>query len=72
MTTHSEKRVLAHKPEQLFDLVADVQRYRVSALVCGCPYPSKNEDMLIADLIIGFQMFRKALPPMSKWIERRC
>ena len=27
MATHAEKRVLDHSPEELFDLVADVERY---------------------------------------------
>ena len=27
MPTHAEKRVLPYTPEQLFDLVADIERY---------------------------------------------
>ena len=27
MPTHAEKRVLPYKPEQMYDLVADIERY---------------------------------------------
>ena len=61
MTTHREKRVLAHRPEQLFELVADVQRYPEFLPWCvASRVRSRSEDMLVADLIIGFQMFRES------------
>ena len=67
MTTHSEKRVLAHKPEQLFELVADVQRYPEFLPWCvAARIRSKSEDMLVADLIIGFQMFRESFTSYVK------
>ena len=67
MTTHSEKRVLAQKPEQLFDLVADVQRYPEFLPWCvAARIRSKTPDMLVADLIIGFQMFRESFTSYVK------
>jgi coenzyme Q-binding protein COQ10 len=67
MTTHSEKRVLAHRPEQLFELVADVQRYPEFLPWCvAARVRSKTEEMLIADLIIGFQMFRESFTSYVK------
>ena len=67
MTTHSEKRVLAHRPEQLFELVADVQRYPEFLPWCvAARVRSKTDEMLIADLIIGFQMFRESFTSYVK------
>ena len=61
MTIHKEKRVLAHRPEQLFELVADVQRYPEFLPWCvAARVRSRSEEMLVADLIIGFQMFRES------------
>ena len=61
MTTHREKRGLAHRPEQLFELVADVQRYPEFLPWCvASRVRSRSEDMLVAALIIGFQMFRES------------
>ena len=61
MTTHREKRALAHRPEQLFELVADVQRYPEFLPWCvAARVRSRSEEMLVADLIIGFQMFRES------------
>ena len=67
MTTHSEKRVIAHRPEQLFELVADVQRYPQFLPWCvAARVRSKTDEMLIADLIIGFQMFRESFTSYVK------
>ena len=64
MTTHSEKRVLAHKPEQLFDLVADVQRYPEFlpwTAAARIRKTEQNEDhvVVLADLVISFKVFRE-------------
>ena len=60
MATHAEKRVLHHSPEQLFDLVADVERYPDFLPWCiGARIRSRQENVLIADLIIGFKGIRE-------------
>jgi coenzyme Q-binding protein COQ10 len=56
MATHAEKRVLHHSPEQLFDLVADVERYPEFLPWCiGARIRSRRENVVVADLIIGFK-----------------
>lgn len=61
MATHAEKRVLPHSPEQLFDLVADVERYPEFLPWCiGARIRSRRENVLAADLIIGFKGFRES------------
>lgn len=60
MPTHAEKRVLAHTPRQLFDLVADVDRYPEFLPWCVSARVTKREgNVLHADLVIGFKMFRE-------------
>ena len=60
MPTHAERRVLPYSPEQLFDMVADVRRYPEFLPWCvGARIVSTTETELIADLTIGFKMFRE-------------
>ncbi|MFC7551827.1 type II toxin-antitoxin system RatA family toxin [Pseudoroseomonas wenyumeiae] len=60
MPTHAEKRILRYTPEQLFDLVADVRRYPEFLPWCvGARVISQNETELVADLTIGFKLFRE-------------
>ena len=60
MPTHRETRVLPYTPEQIFDLVADVERYPEFLPWCVGARVSKREDALIvADLMIGFKMIRE-------------
>jgi coenzyme Q-binding protein COQ10 len=60
MPTHAERRVLRYTPEQLFDLVADVRRYPEFLPWCvGARVLSRTETGLVADLTIGFKMFRE-------------
>ncbi len=60
MATHAEKRVLPYSPEQLFELVADVDRYPEFLPWCRAARITRREgDVLYADLVIGFKMFRE-------------
>ncbi|MGG5808090.1 type II toxin-antitoxin system RatA family toxin [Falsiroseomonas sp. CW058] len=60
MPTHAEKRVLPYSEEQLFDMVADVRRYPEFLPWCvGARIVSRTETELVADLTIGFKMFRE-------------
>lgn len=60
MPTHAERQILPYRPDQLFDLVADVGKYPeflpwcVAARVRG-----RTVNELRADLTIGFGPFRE-------------
>jgi coenzyme Q-binding protein COQ10 len=61
MPTHAERLLVPYTQEQIFDLVADVERYPeflpwcVAARIRQRPAP----NILIADLVIGYKMFRE-------------
>jgi coenzyme Q-binding protein COQ10 len=60
MPTHAEERVLPYTPEQLFGLVADIERYPEFLPWCvGARIKERRPDLVVADLIIGFRMFRE-------------
>ncbi|MBV9859329.1 MAG: type II toxin-antitoxin system RatA family toxin [Alphaproteobacteria bacterium] len=60
MPTHAEQRFLPYSPEQLFALVADVERYPEFLPWCvGARIRERRPDRIVADLIIGFRMFRE-------------
>jgi len=61
MPTHAERKVLPYTPEQMFDLVADVGKYPEFLPWCvGAKVRSRTEDLLVADLTIGFKIFRES------------
>lgn len=60
MPTHAEKRVLPYTPEQLFRLVAEVERYPEFLPWAVASRIRKREGNVIwADLVIGFKMVRE-------------
>ena len=60
MPTHAEKRILPHSPEQMFDLVADVERYPEFLPWCLASRIRRRDGAVItADLVIGFRMVRE-------------
>ncbi len=64
MPTHAEKRLIHHTPEQMFELVADIEKYPEFLPWCvATRIREKGEedgaDLLIADMVIGFKMFRE-------------
>ncbi len=66
MPTHAERRVLRHSPEQLFNLVADIERYPEFLPWCKACRIRQREasdeaapDVLVADMAIGFKVFRE-------------
>ncbi len=67
MPTHAEQRVLPYTPEQLFALVADVERYPEFLPWCvGARIRERRSDTIVADLIIGFRMFRERFTSQVK------
>jgi coenzyme Q-binding protein COQ10 len=60
MPTHADRIVVAYRPQQMFDLVADVGRYPAFLPWCtGANVRSRSEAELVADLTIGFGPFRE-------------
>ncbi|HVC53316.1 MAG TPA: type II toxin-antitoxin system RatA family toxin [Stellaceae bacterium] len=60
MPTHAEQRVVPYTPEQMYALVADVERYPEFLPWCvGARIRERRPDLIVADLIIGFRMFRE-------------
>jgi coenzyme Q-binding protein COQ10 len=57
---HRETRRLPYTPEQLFDLVADVGNYpEFLPWVVATRVRSKTESEMVADMVVGFRMFRE-------------
>ncbi len=60
MPTHAEQRVLPYTQEQLFDLVADIERYPEFLPWCvGARIRERRDNLIVADLLIGFRMVRE-------------
>ncbi len=60
MPTHAEKRLLPYTPEQMFDLVADVERYPEFLPWCQeVRVRRRQPDRILADLVIGFRLLRE-------------
>ncbi len=61
MPTHAERQIVPYTPEQLFDLVADVDKYPQFLPWCvASRIRSRTECELVADLTIGFGPFRES------------
>jgi coenzyme Q-binding protein COQ10 len=60
MPTHAEKRFLPYTPEQVFDLVADIERYPEFLPWCvGARVRERNGNVILGDLLIGWRMVRE-------------
>ena len=60
MPTHAERRTLPYTPEQMFDLVAGVERYPEFLPWCIASRITKREgNVFHADLVIGYKMVRE-------------
>lgn len=60
MPTHSEQKILPFTATQMFDLVADIDRYDQFLPWCSASRVWKEENGYIyADLIAGYKMFRE-------------
>ena len=60
MPTHAEKRLLPYSPEEMFDLVADVEKYPQFLPWCVATRVTKSEgDEIMAEMVIGYKMFRE-------------
>ncbi len=60
MPTHAEKRAMPYSPEQLYTLVAEVDRYPEFLPWCiAARLKSREGDLAVWDLVIGFRMIRE-------------
>ena len=75
MPRHSETRHLPYTPEQLFDLVADVQRYHeFLPWVVAVRVRSSSVTETVADLVVGFNAFKERFTSrvVKEWPTRIC
>ena len=60
MPTHAEQRLLPYSPEEIFDVVADVDRYAEFLPWCRASRVTRRDgDTIYADLVIGVRMMRE-------------
>ena len=73
MPTHAEQRVVSYTPEQLFALVADIERYPEFLPWClAARVKERRADLVVADLVIGFRMFRERFTSRVALDRPRC
>ncbi len=61
MQNHAEERFLPFTREQMFDLVADIERYPEFLPWCvGARITHRENEVLTADLMIGFTAIRES------------
>ena len=57
MPTHAEKRIVLYSPEQMFDLILDIEKYPEFLPWCNAAQVrERGKDYLIGDLTIGYKM----------------
>jgi coenzyme Q-binding protein COQ10 len=60
MPHHHEQRILPHSAAQMFDLVADVQRYPEFLPWVSAIRIRKNDELeMLADMVVGFKSLRE-------------
>jgi coenzyme Q-binding protein COQ10 len=60
MPTYAERKRLPYRADQLYDLVADIESYPKFLPWCvAARNRSRNGNVLISDLVIGFKMLRE-------------
>lgn len=69
MPTHAERKTLPYTPEQLFDLVADVESYPEFLPWClASRITRREENIFYADLVIGYKkMVREKFGSRVEW-----
>jgi coenzyme Q-binding protein COQ10 len=60
MPTHAETKYLPYSPEQMFDLVLDVERYPEFLPWClSCDIIKQTDTEIFSNLVIGYKVFRE-------------
>ena len=58
MLQHRETRILPYTASQLYDLVLDIESYpKFLPWVRGMRVKERNDDHIIADLVIGYKIY---------------
>ena len=76
MTVHHETRVLPHSAAQMYDLVADVDKYPEFLPWTAATRIRSRKDMgdhevMLADLIVSFKVFRESFgSKVTLWPDR--
>lgn len=68
MPTHAEKRVLPYTPDQMFELVAGVERYPEFLPWCQATrIRTRGDDHVVADMVIGYKAFRERFTSRARF-----
>ncbi|CAN5757996.1 type II toxin-antitoxin system RatA family toxin [soil metagenome] len=66
MPTHAERRIVPYGADEMYELIADVQRYpEFLPWVAACrvrsrtPLPDGDGEVIEADLVVSFKVFRE-------------
>jgi coenzyme Q-binding protein COQ10 len=60
MHRHTERRVLPFTPAQMYDLVADIEKYPLFLPWCsGARVRERRDNLVVADLMISFKIYRE-------------
>ena len=60
MPSHAETRNLEFSVSQMFNLVSDIEKYPEFLPWCiGLRIRNKHADLIVADMVIGYKMFRE-------------
>ena len=60
MPTHAERKILPYSPAQMFNLVADIERYPEFLPWCvACRITRRDGSIIWGDLMVGFKVFRE-------------
>ena len=60
MPTHAQRKKLPYTPEQMFDLVADIEKYPQFLPWClACRVKKREDNVVWGDLMVGFKVFRE-------------
>ena len=61
MPTHAEKRYLPYPPGDLYELVADIEKYPEFLPWCmALRVRKRSSNIITADMVIGFKVFRES------------
>jgi coenzyme Q-binding protein COQ10 len=61
MPTHAEIKIIPHTAEQMYNLIADIERYPEFLPWCIAARIRERKDNLVeADLVIGYKIFKES------------
>lgn len=70
---HKERRILPYRPEQMFRLVADVERYPEFLPWCvGARIRERRGNRILADLAVGFMGIRESFSSTVDIDDQSC